>query len=161
MFANPDRDIPVVPVLVNFARTPVPTPGECWAFGTLLAEFIASVRPATESVALIGAGGLSHWIGYAEPKVNEAFDLDFLAALERGDLGSWRSRSPEAIERDGGNGGLEIMNWLAVVAAVPQARPERIYYEPMLSWMTGMGGVVLHLPERPVARVAGERDVTN
>jgi hypothetical protein len=30
-----------------------------------------------------------------------------------------------------------------MTSAVPNARAEVVYYEPMPSWMTGMGGVVM------------------
>nr|ART35554.1 A22 [uncultured bacterium] len=145
LFCNPDRDIPVVPLLVNYARDPLPEPQECWQLGRALAEFIAAQRPRGERVALIGAGGLSHWVGYAKANVNEAFDREFLAAVERDELASWRSRSAAEIEREAGNGGLEIMSWLVVLAATPGARAQVVYYEPMLEWMTGMGGAVLRL----------------
>jgi protocatechuate 4,5-dioxygenase beta chain/2'-aminobiphenyl-2,3-diol 1,2-dioxygenase large subunit len=145
LFANPDRDIPVVPLLVNYTCETVPEPEECWQFGLTLADFIASVRPAAERVALLGAGGLSHWVGYPESNVNEAFDREFLAAVERGELKPWRARSAASIEREAGNGGLEIMSWLAALAAAPGARARIAYYEPMLAWMTGMGGALLQL----------------
>ena len=40
------------------------------------------------------------------------------------------------------------MNWMIVAAAVPGARATTVYYEAMPSWMTGMGGAVLRLPDR-------------
>jgi aromatic ring-opening dioxygenase catalytic subunit (LigB family) len=145
LFANPDRDIPVVPLLVNYSCDTTPEPEECWQFGVTLAEFVSSMRPAGERVALLGAGGLSHWVGYAESRVNEAFDRRFLDAVERGALASWRASTAAQIEREAGNGGLEIMSWLAVLGATPGARAEIAYYEPMPAWMTGMGGAVLRL----------------
>lgn len=146
LFANPDHDIPVVPVLINHACALPPQPEECWQLGQRLAEFVALKRPGAERVAVLGAGGLSHWVGYPESHVNEAFDREFLAAVEQGALAPWRSKSAAQIEQEAGNGGLEIMNWLAVIAAVPQARARIAYYEPMLAWMTGMGGAFLELP---------------
>jgi aromatic ring-opening dioxygenase catalytic subunit (LigB family) len=151
LFANPNRDIPVVPVLVNYTCDTAPEPEECWTFGRTLADFIGSVRPAGERVALLGAGGLSHWVGYPESKVNEAFDRRFLAAVEQGSLQSWRARSAAQVEREAGNGALEIMSWLAVLAASPGARARIVYYEPMIEWMTGMGGAVLHLNNKPAS----------
>jgi 2'-aminobiphenyl-2,3-diol 1,2-dioxygenase, large subunit len=147
LFTNPDLEIPIVPVLVNYSCSTTPEPEECWQFGQTLAEFIASMRPAGERVALVGAGGLSHWVGFPESNVNEAFDREFLAAVEQGSLESWRARSAAQIEREAGNGGLEIMSWLAVLAATPSARAQIAYYEPMLAWMTGMGGAVLQLAD--------------
>jgi 2'-aminobiphenyl-2,3-diol 1,2-dioxygenase, large subunit len=143
LFANPDRDIPVVPIFVNYDRSPPPSPNECWKLGTLLQHFITVARPPNERVALIGAGGLSHWVGYENPTVNEEFDRRFLTAMTSGDLEEWRARPAADIRREAGNGGLEIMSWLAMAAVVPEARAEVIYYEAMPSWMTGMGGVVM------------------
>ena len=44
-----------------------------------------------------------------------------------------------------GNGGLEVSAWITLAGAVSGARGERLYYEPMPSWASGMGGVVLTL----------------
>jgi Catalytic LigB subunit of aromatic ring-opening dioxygenase len=78
--------------------------------------------------------------------VDEGFDRDFLADFERGDLARWRDMTVEEIERVAGNGGVEIMNWMIVAAAVPGAHAATVYYEAMPSWLTGMGGAVLRLP---------------
>ena len=44
-----------------------------------------------------------------------------------------------------GNGGLEVSAWITLAGAVSGARGERLYYEPMPSWASGMGGVALTL----------------
>lgn len=144
LFANPDRDTAIVPLFVNYDRLPPPAPADCWRLGTLLRDFIATARPPGERVALIAAGGLSHWVGYENASINEAFDRRFLEAMQSGDLASWCARPAADIEREAGNGGLEIMSWLAMAAVVPEARARIVYYEPMPSWMTGMGGVVMN-----------------
>jgi 2'-aminobiphenyl-2,3-diol 1,2-dioxygenase, large subunit len=146
LFANPDRDIKVVPLFINYDLERVPSPADCWQFGTLLRDYIAQ-HPGNERVAVVGAGGLSHWVGYENATVNEAFDRRFLSAMESGQLQEWRARAASDIRTEAGNGGLEIMSWLAVAAAVPQARAETVYYEPMPSWLTGMGGVVMKWPQ--------------
>lgn len=146
LFTNPNRDAAVVVVFVNYDRDPPPTPAECWRLGALLERFVAQ-RPHNERVAIVAAGGLSHWVGYENASINEAFDKRFLQAMERGDLAAWRTRDAADIRREAGNGGLEIMSWMAMAAAVPGARAETLYYEPMPSWMTGMGGVVMKMNE--------------
>lgn len=148
LFVNPDRDAAVVPLLVNHSRERGVSAIECWYLGQLLGEYIAALAPVTRRVALVGAGGLSHRVGYETTGVDETFDRDFLGDFERGDLARWREKSVEEIERIAGNGGVEIMNWMIVAAAVPGARAETVYYEAMPSWMTGMGGAVLRLPPR-------------
>jgi 2'-aminobiphenyl-2,3-diol 1,2-dioxygenase, large subunit len=147
LFANPNRDIAVLPIFVNYDRNPPPSPTDCWKLGTLLQHFITLARPKDERVAVIGAGGLSHWVGYENTTINEEFDRRFLSAMESGDLKEWRARPAADIRREGGNGGLEIMSWLTMAAVVPEARAEVVYYEPMPSWMTGMGGVVMKWQE--------------
>ena len=44
-----------------------------------------------------------------------------------------------------GNGGLEVSAWITLAGAVPGACGERLYYEAMPSWASGMGGVALTL----------------
>jgi 2'-aminobiphenyl-2,3-diol 1,2-dioxygenase, large subunit len=147
LFSNPDRDAAVAPLFVNYDLAQTPSPEDCWRVGTLLKEFIASC-PDEERVAVVAAGGLSHWVGYEDTTINEAFDHRFLDAMRNGDFAAWRERSASAIRTEAGNGGLEIMSWLLMAATVPDARAEVVYYEPMPSWMTGMGGVVMNWRER-------------
>ena len=143
LFANVDHDIPVVPLLVNYDHAP-PSPAEAWQLGRCLGDFIGQ-RPAQERVAVLAGGGLSHWVGYEGATINEDFDREFLRAFESGQLEAWRTQSVEQICGVAGNGGLEIMSWMMMAAAVPGARARTVYYEPMPSWMTGMGGVVMRL----------------
>jgi 2'-aminobiphenyl-2,3-diol 1,2-dioxygenase, large subunit len=143
LIASPDRKIPVVPIIINTAMDPVPTLSRAFALGQLLRAYAAS-RPADERIVVVGAGGLSHWLGVPEMgRVNEAFDravLDALAAGEPETLTRW---SREQVLSEGGNGGQEILNWLFMAGAVGPARGEVIYYEVVPEWVTGMGG--LHL----------------
>jgi AmmeMemoRadiSam system protein B len=141
MFANADRKAAIVPLFVNYDAADLPSPAQCRELGMLLREFIGA-RP--ERVAIVAAGGLSHWVGYENAPINEEFDRRFLRAMERGQLESWYERSAADIRHEAGNGGLEVMSWLLMAAAVPGARAEVVYYEPMPSWMTGMGGVVMN-----------------
>ena len=122
--------------------------GASWYLGQLLGEYVAALEPASLRVALVGAGGLSHRIGYETMGVDERFDRDFLADFESGELGRWREMCVEEIEAVAGNGGVEIMNWMMVAAAFPGARAITVYYEAMPSWLTGMGGAVLRAHER-------------
>ena len=69
-------------------------------------------------MALIGAGGLSHWIG--NPRVGdieEDFDRWFLERLERGELDQVLDMPDEEIEL-AGNGNHEMRSWLAVAGAM-------------------------------------------
>jgi len=52
-------DMPVIPILINAAAPPLPSPARCYAFGEALRASIQSFL-GTRRVAIIGSGGLSH-----------------------------------------------------------------------------------------------------
>ena len=54
------------------------------------------------------------------------------------------SLTHDEIERDGGNGGQEIRNWMALLGAVPGWKGEVLAYEPVDEWITGCGAVWVH-----------------
>ena len=71
--------IPTVPVHLNTYFPPnQPTPARCLAIGRAIRRAIES-WPADLRVAIIGTGGLSHFV------VDEPFDRQFLEALASGD----------------------------------------------------------------------------
>ncbi|RQR68765.1 MULTISPECIES: protocatechuate 3,4-dioxygenase [unclassified Burkholderia] len=102
--------------------------------------------PADERVAVIGSGGLSHWVGTAEMgRVNETFDREILDYATRGDADALARLSDAYILENGGNGGMEIRNWACAMGALAGARGEVIDYAPVPEWVTGLGFVQLHL----------------
>jgi 2,3-dihydroxyphenylpropionate 1,2-dioxygenase len=52
-------DIPIIPILVNAAAPPLPSPARCHAFGEAVRAAVQDFAPARR-VAVIGSGGLSH-----------------------------------------------------------------------------------------------------
>jgi hypothetical protein len=141
-FLDPDGRIPIVPVLINCVAPPLPTPRRCHALGAFLRAFVAG-RPAAERVAVVGSGGLSHWIGVpGHGKINPAFDRLVLDWIGQGRHDLLTGLTWEQIERDGGNGGQEIRNWIAALGALP-VKGEPLAYEPVTEWLTGCGAVWL------------------
>jgi aromatic ring-opening dioxygenase LigB subunit len=109
----------------------------CYEFGRALGAAIRSFE-GLDRVAVVGAGGLSHWIG--TPRVGdieETFDRWFLERLEEGDLTDVLSLPDEEIEL-AGNGAHEIRSWVAVAGAVAPASARTLAYEPIYPWITGM-----------------------
>jgi len=51
--------VPVIPVLVNAAAPPLPTPARCFAFGAALRDAVEAFA-GSKRVAVLGSGGLSH-----------------------------------------------------------------------------------------------------
>lgn len=143
-FFDPDGAMPIVPVYTNCAAPPLPTLRRCCDVGRFVGEFIRA-RPRAERIALIASGGISHWVGTPETgRINPEFDRRFLDHVTRGDIDPLVELTEAEIERDAGNGGQEIRNWLALLAAVPGFKSEVVAYEAVPEWITGCGAVWAH-----------------
>jgi hypothetical protein len=143
-FLMPDGDIPIVTVYTNCAAPPLPTPRRCREVGAFVGQFIRS-RPGRERVALLGTGGLSHWVGTPETgRINPDFDQRVLDHVTRGDLEPLIRLTHDEIEREAGNGGQEIRNWIALLGAIPGWKGEVLAYEPVAEWITGCATVWVH-----------------
>ena len=137
-------EIAVVPIYTNCAAPPLPTPRRCHAMGGFVGEFIRS-RPAGERVALVATGGISHWVGTPQTgRINPDWDHWVLDHIARADLEPLLRLTHADIERDGGNGGQEIRNWIALLGAVPGWKGEAVAYEPVPEWITGCAAVWVH-----------------
>jgi aromatic ring-opening dioxygenase catalytic subunit (LigB family) len=141
LFVDPERSIPFVPLYLNLLMDPMPSAARCWGLGQALNRFVAEACTTAERIVVLGAGGLSHWVGHETTRVNEAWDRAFLDDMVDGRFAHWVGKSGGQIEGEAGNGGLEIIHWLFMAAASGARGSEVIYYEPMLEWMTGMGGL--------------------
>lgn len=138
--------LPVVPLIVNINTHPMPSAQRCLILGETLRQAIETDLPAASRVAVIGAGGLSHWL--CVPRhgdVDEAFDHQVMDELCAGRHAALAQAGNADIIARGGNGGIEIMNWLMAAQAARSSGGEKIFYEPMRSWFTGLGGVLYHV----------------
>ncbi|WP_283134547.1 hypothetical protein [Rhizohabitans arisaemae] len=128
----------VVPLFVNCNTPPLPTLARCAELGRALADTIAEL-PGGARVAVIGTGGLSHWVGLPRfGDINEAFDRKVLDLLERGRLPEVLAWSDERIESEAGNGALELRTWV-IAAAAAGGRCRTLAYQPMYPWTVGIG----------------------
>jgi aromatic ring-opening dioxygenase catalytic subunit (LigB family) len=142
-FLNPDGAIPVLPVFVNCNVPPLPSLRRAVAFGRGLGDAVRA-QSTVGRVAIVGTGGLSHWIGLPQTgTINEEFDLRFLDSYETGDLDGIARWDSDEVIADAGNGAAEIRNWLVAAAAAGSVRPQRIAYEPVFAWKTGIALVDL------------------
>jgi hypothetical protein len=143
-----EMKLPLVPIVQNCAVSPLMPPRRCYEFGAALGAAIRSY-PDLERVALVGAGGLSHWIG--SPRVgdiDEEFDHWFLDRLERNELDQVLDMTDDEIEL-AGNGNHEMRTWLSVAGAMAPAPARRLAYEPVHEWITGMGVAEWDTRRRP------------
>jgi hypothetical protein len=144
-FLMPEGTLPILPVLTNCVAPPLPTPRRSCQLGQLVRRFIDE-RPGAERVALIATGGISHWIGVPNTgHINPDWDRWVLATIAEGRGEALAALTWDEIERDGGNGGQEIRNWISLLAAVPGVKGEVMVYEPVKEWLTGCGAVWMQL----------------
>jgi Catalytic LigB subunit of aromatic ring-opening dioxygenase len=133
-----EMKLPLVPIVQNCAVPPLMPVRRAYEFGQALGDAIRSYD-GLERVALVGAGGLSHFIG--NPRVgdiDEEFDRWFLDRLERGEVDQILDMPDDEIEI-AGNGNHEMRSWLAVAGAVAPITATKLAYEPVYPWITGMG----------------------
>jgi aromatic ring-opening dioxygenase catalytic subunit (LigB family) len=114
-FLTPHKDLPLIPVNINCQGPPLTPLHRAWTFGEAIRRAADAVP---QRVAVIGAGGISHWPATPDSgKINEAWDREFLAAWTGNDCAALLSYSDEATFRDAGQGGFEIRTFIAVAAA--------------------------------------------
>lgn len=145
-FLTPNMDIPVVPIFQNCITPPFPRLRRSFELGKALRRAIAN-SPSEARVAVIGSGGLSHWLGGPEHgRLNPRFDEEFLGHFEENDVDWLTGFTDDMIEDQAGNGGHEIRNWLTVRGALGAGKVERYYYEALYPWFVG-AAVVKVTPE--------------
>jgi aromatic ring-opening dioxygenase catalytic subunit (LigB family) len=138
---DPETRVPVVPVIVNNIAEPMPAPERIYQLGSLLRR-VVSLRPKGGRVAILGTGGLSHWVGTPEQgRINVSFDERFLELAAQGKGGDLAAWSAEEIGK-GGNGAHEVRNWIGVMGAFPELKGEVVAYEPVVQWATGCGAII-------------------
>jgi len=138
-----DTAVPVVPIYVNCTVAPLPSHARCRAFGQALGRVLRS-QSAAQRVAVLGTGGLSHWIGVPRTgDINERFDHDFLDRFVVGDVSGLVALDSDWVIAEAGNGAAEIRNWIIAAEAIRPQRGTRLAYEPVRSWKTGIGLVEL------------------
>ena len=60
-------DTPIVPLVLNTAAPPLPTPARCVALGRALGEALR-LAPQPGRVLVVASGGLSHWLPSNDPR---------------------------------------------------------------------------------------------
>jgi hypothetical protein len=122
----------ILPVLQNTCYPPnQPTPRRCFAVGQAIAAAVAAwSEPA--SVAIVGSGGLSHFV------VDEELDRRLLGALERKDEAALCSLPRARLY----SAASESLNWVAVGGAMHHTnlKMELLAYVPVYRTPAATGG---------------------
>lgn len=135
----------IVPLFVNCNQLPLPTLERCRQLGVALRQAIEAL-PGDLKVAVIGTGGVSHWVAVPrQGDINEEWDQRFLQLVADGDLDAIVGMTDEDILEEAGNGALEIRTWVVASAYAGGAGGKLLAYAPMYPWVTGIGIVELEV----------------
>jgi aromatic ring-opening dioxygenase catalytic subunit (LigB family) len=133
---DPEGRHPMVPVFINCASPPLPTPRRCYAVGQWLADAIARWDNG-KRVGIVATGGLSHSVGSLQQGyIDEKFDRRFLDAFCAGDGKFLASLTDGEIAATGSATG-EIRSWIMLAGAFAGKPAECVFYEPIRGFDTG------------------------
>ncbi len=137
-FLTPQMQLPVVPILINTLAAPFPSARRCLSLGRVVGKL---VRNASTRIGIVATGGMSHDPGERNHgRIDSQFDHRFLDQMISGDLdalGHYTSMGLLAA----GAGAVELLNWIALAAAVQDVGGEVLAYESVKPWATGVGAV--------------------
>ncbi|HUZ76559.1 MAG TPA: extradiol ring-cleavage dioxygenase [Chloroflexota bacterium] len=121
--------VPLVPVIINTLYPPnQPTAQRCWELGSAVREAILS-WPGEARVAVVGSGGLSHFL------VDEEIDRRFLQALRDRDVEAICALPNQRLQSGTG----EIRSWIAAAAAAWDLRLDFTEYQACYRSPAGSG----------------------
>lgn len=136
-FLNPENSLPVVPLSVVAFVPPLPPLARCRALGVALRTAVRRQDSASR-VAIVGTGGISHWIGVPETgRINPEFDRHFLDLFERSDVEALDALDDDTLVHEAGPGAGELRSWMVVLGAAGSMGARRLAYEPVDAWITG------------------------
>jgi aromatic ring-opening dioxygenase catalytic subunit (LigB family) len=133
---DPEARHPMVPIFINCAAPPLPSPRRCYAIGRWLADAI-NRWDAGKRVAIIATGGLSHSVGSLQQGwIDVDFDRRFLADFCAGRGEALANLSDAEISATGSATG-EIRSWIMLAGAFAGRKAEQVMYEPIRGFDTG------------------------
>lgn len=139
---DPEGRFPMVPMFVNCAAPPLPSPRRCFAVGRWLADAIAR-WDGGRRVAIIATGGLSHSVGTPDQgRIDVGFDERFLDDFCAGRGEALAALSDREIAAAGSSTG-EVRAWIMLAGAFAGRAAERVFYAPIQGFDTGCAQCIL------------------
>ncbi len=143
LVVKPNEGVEMIPIYIDVASSPRIKKQRAYRLGQQIKQAVQAY-PENDRVVIIGSGGLSHWVGSAPMgRVNAEFDQKVITWIESGDHEKILALSDEEILEQGGEGALEICQWLCAIGAMEGAQGKCIAYEAVEEWITGMGFIEL------------------
>ncbi|GAA1877633.1 hypothetical protein [Asanoa iriomotensis] len=147
-FVVGDRDIPIVPLLVNTYLPPIPSPRRAYALGQALR---AALDERDERVAIIASGGMSHFPGTARYEApNFAFDEWVISEIAAGRFDDLLALTPVNLDEVGES---ELMTWFVMLGLIGDVPGRLLTYQELSHHGHG---VVQFLPPLPADRAVPE-----
>lgn len=144
-FLDPEKQLPVVPLSVDVFAPPLPSFRRCRSLGESLRAGIERQQDVAR-VAILATGGISHWVGVPDTgRIEPQFDLSYLDRFEQADVDALDRIDVEEFARDGGPGACEALCWAVAMGAAGSLGGERLVYEPIKAWITGIALVAMEV----------------
>jgi protocatechuate 4,5-dioxygenase beta chain len=131
-FLVPTMNVPIVPIFVNAFMPPLPRAARCHALGRAVRAAIDGF-PAALRVALLCSGAFSLEVGGPRilPKRRDSIPAPewsnrVLAHLEGGRIDRLIEEATPLQIWEAGNAAGEILNWIAMLGALGNCRPDRL-----------------------------------
>lgn len=129
--------VKMIPVYLNAGVDPLIPTRRCYEVGQAIAKAVFA-SDSDARVAVYGTGGMSHWPGMARMgDVNEEWDHKLIELIRAGDADALIALADQDVLKDGGNGGLELRNWVCAMGAIGKLKGDIITYQAMYEWVCG------------------------
>ena len=136
---RPNPGIATVPIYVNAGVAPLISNQRAHQIGQVVRQALDNWTEPRR-IAIFGTGGISHWVGMAEMgRVNVEWDNEILTYIEQGNVQALLDLDDGEIIENGGNGALELKNWMVALGILGQYAAETLAYEPIPEWVCGCG----------------------
>jgi hypothetical protein len=131
-FLTPEMNVPVVPLFVSGHVPPLPSASRCHALGRAVAQAIES-WPAPLRVVVMGSGSFSLEVGgprMAPGRSDGVPDPDWamrvVTSLREQKIERLIAESTQRQLLKAGNVGGELLNWIAMLGAIGNRRPDYV-----------------------------------
>jgi gallate dioxygenase len=131
-FLTPDMHVPVIPIFISGHVPPLPKAERCYALGQAVARAIES-WPGSQRVAIMGSGSFSLEVGgprMAPGRTDGVPDPDWctrvIKLLEDQKIDTLMAEATSHQMFKAGNVGGELLNWIAMMGAIGNRKPNYI-----------------------------------
>lgn len=132
-----ESGIRTIPIYLAAGVAPLLRMRRAYELGCMIGDAVEAWEGG-ERVAVIGTGGLSHWVGMSKMgHVNVEFDQMILDYVESGNVDAIIGLSDDYVLEHAGNGAFELRNWVCAMGAVKATKAKHICYEAVNEWVCG------------------------